>query len=49
MTTDPVEGPDTVQPAPDPGNAPPEDWTEPMDPAEVEAVMSRLQQETGGV
>lgn len=45
--TDPVEGNAADPPAPDPGNAPPEDWTEELAPAEVEAIAERLQQETG--
>jgi hypothetical protein len=32
-------------PAPDPSNAPPSDWTEPLDPDEVEEVARRLQAE----
>jgi hypothetical protein len=32
---------------PDPGNAPPEEWTEPLDPAEAEALAARLRRETG--
>lgn len=34
-------------PAPDPGNSPPEDWTAPLDPAEVEEVADLLRRELG--
>ena len=37
------------QPAPDPGNAPPEDWAEDLDPAEVKKIAERLQRESGDV
>ncbi len=33
-------------PAPDPGNSPPEDWTEELDPAELEEIAERLRRET---
>lgn len=29
-------------PAPDPGNSPPEDWTEDLDPVEAQDVIDRL-------
>lgn len=38
---------DPEQPAPDPGNAPPEDWTEELDPAELEDIAARLEREDG--
>lgn len=33
-------------PAPDPGNSPPEDWTEDLDPAELTELAERLQRES---
>jgi len=45
--TDPND-PSYVEPAlPDPGNSPPEDWTEEIDPAEVQEIAERLQRESG--
>lgn len=35
-------------PAPDPGNSPPEAWTEDLDPAEVEQIAERLRRELEG-
>ena len=40
---------DVDTPAPDPGNSPPEDWTENLDPAELEQIAERLQREAGDV
>lgn len=34
-------------PTPDPGNSPPEKWTEDLDPEEVKKIADRLQQESG--
>lgn len=45
MTTDSSPAPNS--PTPDPGNAPPEEWTEDIDPAEVQEIIARLQSESG--
>lgn len=36
------------RPAPDPGNSPPEKWTEDLDPTEAQEIADRLQRESGG-
>lgn len=46
MTTDPVNGSPADPPAPDPGNSPPEDWAEDLNPDELVAILERLKQET---
>lgn len=35
----------TDQPKPDPGNAPPEEWTADLDDAELEAILDRLRED----
>ena len=47
MTVNPNQDPKEDQPGPDPSNAPPEDWTEDMDPDEMAAVVEQLQREIG--
>lgn len=45
MTTDSSSA--LNSPPPDPGNSPPEEWTEDIDPAKVQEIIARLQGESG--
>lgn len=36
-----------VQPARDPGNSRPEEWTKDLDPEEMKEIVERLQRESG--